>query len=82
MSAWRGHGRRSRSATPTPIRPWTDAAVARLGTALTDAGLRHVNQIYPGARHGFTMADTSVYDETATERHFSELRALFDAALR
>lgn len=59
-----------------------DAAVARLGTALTDAGLRHVNQIYPGARHGFTMADTSVYDESATERHFSELQTLFDAALR
>jgi len=58
------------------------AAVARLGRALADAGLVAVNEVYAGARHGYTMADTAVYDEAATERHFAALRELFDATLR
>lgn len=51
-------------------------AVARLGRALTDAGLEASNEVYPGAMHGYTMADTSAYDEAAAERHYVELRAL------
>lgn len=57
------------------------AAVARLGAALDAAGLVASNEIYPGAAHGYTMADTSVYDEAATERHFTALRDLFDRTL-
>lgn len=56
-------------------------AVAELGRALDDAGLTAVNEIVPGAAHGYTMSDTSVYDEAASERHFSELRALFRRTL-
>ena len=41
----------------------------RLEQALTDAGLVHTAELYPGASHGFTMSDTAVYDEAATERH-------------
>jgi carboxymethylenebutenolidase len=51
-------------------------AVATLGEALTAAGLKHTNEIYPGAGHGYTMSDTAVYDEAATERHFAALEAL------
>jgi carboxymethylenebutenolidase len=57
-------------------------AVAALGEALDAAGLAHTNEIYPGAAHGYSMADTSMYDEAATERHFSELEALFARTLR
>ena len=52
-------------------------AVEALGAALTDAGLEHTNAIYPGAAHGYTMADTSMYSEQGAERHYAELRDLF-----
>lgn len=57
-------------------------AVARLDEALRAAGLTATNEIYEGAAHGYTMADTAVYDEAATERHFAALRELFDRTLR
>jgi carboxymethylenebutenolidase len=56
-------------------------AVATLGEALDAAGLVARNEIYPGAVHGYTMADTSMYDEQAAERHFTELRGLLERAL-
>jgi carboxymethylenebutenolidase len=49
--------------------------IATLEAALADAGVTHRSEVYAGARHGYTMADTPVYDEQACERH---LRALFD----
>ncbi len=52
------------------------ADVARLDRALGAAGLRATTAVYPGARHGYTMADTAVYDAAASERHFEELRGL------
>jgi carboxymethylenebutenolidase len=63
-------------------RSMTPDAVARLGRALDEAGLRHTNVVYAGASHGYTMADTSAYDEAAGERHFTALRDLFDRNLR
>ena len=59
----------------------TPEHVATLGETLDAAGRPHVNEIYAGARHGYTMADTSVYDEAGTERHFRELQALLERAL-
>lgn len=56
-------------------------AVETLGRALKDAGLTAVNEVYAGARHGYSMSDTSSYDEAACERHFAALRALFTRAL-
>ncbi|MFF0456085.1 dienelactone hydrolase family protein [Nocardia africana] len=50
--------------------------------ALADAGVRHRTEIYAGARHGFTQADTSAHDAEAAERHYRELLALFDRTLR
>jgi carboxymethylenebutenolidase len=54
---------------------------ARLEQALTEADVDHRCEIYPGAAHGWTMADFPVYDESAAERHWRELLALFDDAL-
>jgi carboxymethylenebutenolidase len=53
----------------------------RLETALRDAGVDHRCEIYSGARHGFTMADFPVYDETASERAWRELSSLLNGAL-
>ncbi len=54
---------------------------ARLDQALSDAGVDHRCEIYPGALHGWTMADFPVYNETAAERHWDELVALFAGTL-
>ena len=49
----------------------------RLEQALSDAGVDHRCETYPGALHGWTMADFRVYNEVAAERHWDELAALF-----
>lgn len=56
-------------------------AVAALEEALDAAGRPRLNEVYEGAAHGYTMADTSAYDERAAERHFRELRRLLDRVL-
>ena len=56
--------------------------VAQLEETLEAAGRPHRNEIYDGAAHGYSMADTSAYDEAATERHFQELEALLARTLR
>lgn len=55
---------------------------ARLDAALTEAGVTHTCEQYDGASHGFTMSDTAVYDEAATERHWQALLALFARNLK
>jgi carboxymethylenebutenolidase len=50
--------------------------IATLERTLDDVGARYRAEIYPGARHGYTMADTAAYDEAAAQRHYQELRAL------
>lgn len=69
-----GHADRDRSMPPE--------AVAELGRTLAEHGLTASNEVYPGAVHGYTMADTSMYDEAAAERHFTELEALYARTLR
>ncbi|MGN6160959.1 MAG: dienelactone hydrolase family protein [Marmoricola sp.] len=56
-------------------------AIELLDEALRENGLTAVNEVYPGARHGYTMADTSTYDEVSAERHYGELRRLLERAL-
>ncbi|HET8605092.1 MAG TPA: dienelactone hydrolase family protein [Marmoricola sp.] len=68
-----GHADNDRSMGPE--------AIARLGEALEAAGLVAKNEVYEGAPHGYTMADTSMYHEAAAERHFTELEALLDRRL-
>jgi carboxymethylenebutenolidase len=54
----------------------------RLDDALTEAGVTHVCEQYDGAMHGFTMSDTAMFDEAATDRHWDALLGLFARALR
>jgi len=50
---------------------------ARLDQALSDAGVDHRCEIYPGALHGWTIKDFPVYNEAAAEHHWDELLTLF-----
>ena len=65
-----GFADNDRSATPEQI--------AEVDRALDAAGVRHHSEVYPGAAHGYTMADTPAYDEAAAERHYRELFSLLD----
>lgn len=68
-----GHADNDRSMGPEQI--------ATLGETLAAAGVTHANEVYPGASHGYTMADTSEWHAEAAERHFAELKALYDRTL-
>jgi len=59
-------------------RGMTPEQVATVERALADAGVAHRAEIYAGAAHGYTMADTPVYDEAATDRHYRALFALLE----
>ena len=69
-----GHADHDRSMPPE--------MVARLDAALAEHGLTATTAIYPDAPHGYTMSDTSSYQEAGAERHFSELRELLERTLR
>jgi carboxymethylenebutenolidase len=68
-----GHADQDQSMTPEHI--------TALEQALDAAGARYRSDLYEGARHGYTMADTPAYNEPAAERHYAELFALLDRAL-
>jgi carboxymethylenebutenolidase len=55
--------------------------IATFERALDEAGVRYRSEVYEGAQHGYTMADTPAFNEAARERHFAELRALLERAL-
>ncbi|WP_330455858.1 dienelactone hydrolase family protein [Streptomyces sp. NBC_00820] len=55
--------------------------IRHLEAALTAAGVRHTCEVYPGARHGYTQADTPAYDRAADERHWAAMLDLFKRAL-
>jgi carboxymethylenebutenolidase len=59
----------------------TAEQIATFERALQQAGARHRLEVYDGAQHGYTMADTPAYNEAARERHFRELRALLEQTL-
>jgi carboxymethylenebutenolidase len=63
-----GFADNDRSATPEQI--------AALEAALGAAGQTFESTVFPGADHGYTMADTPAYDEAAAERAYTELSAL------
>lgn len=65
-----GHADHDRSMTPEQI--------TMLELALDEAGVRYRSEVYQGAEHGYTMADSAAYNEAATERHFAELFALLE----
>ncbi|MFI6038596.1 dienelactone hydrolase family protein [Streptomyces sp. NPDC051315] len=47
--------------------------IERLEATLTSAGVRHRCEVYEGAHHGFTQADTAAYHQEAAERHWTAL---------
>jgi carboxymethylenebutenolidase len=59
----------------------TPAQISELEHALDDAGASYRSELYEGAMHGYTMADTAAYNEAAAERHFTELLALLERTL-
>ena len=68
-----GHADHDRGMTPENI--------AALDGALDNAGVNHTTEVYEGAQHGYTMADTAAYSEAAAERHFTNLFALLGRTL-
>jgi carboxymethylenebutenolidase len=59
----------------------TAEQIEALEQALDDAGVRYLSEVYEGAQHGYTMADTAAYHEPSRERHFRELHSLLDRTL-
>ena len=59
----------------------TEEQIATFRRALDEADAPYRAEVYEGARHGYTMADSPVYDEAASERHFRELRALLERTI-
>ncbi|WP_030599882.1 dienelactone hydrolase family protein [Streptomyces fulvoviolaceus] len=55
--------------------------IARLDKALATAGVRHRTEVYEGAHHGFTQADTAMYGAEATDRHWAALLELLGRTL-
>ncbi|MEV0037538.1 dienelactone hydrolase family protein [Streptomyces sp. NPDC050804] len=55
--------------------------IDRLEEALTAAGVVHRTEVYDGAHHGFTQADTAAHDAGAADRHWKALLDLLGRAL-
>jgi carboxymethylenebutenolidase len=55
--------------------------MARLTQVLAEAHVRHTAELYVGAAHGWTQADTHAYDEASSERHWMRLLELFGRVL-
>lgn len=70
---WFGHAENDASNTPEQQQVLDDA--------LSQAGLVHGAQQYPGAPHGFTMADTANHHRPSEELHWRHLQALFARTL-
>jgi carboxymethylenebutenolidase len=68
-----GHADQDRGMTPEHV--------AALEESLQAAGRPHLNEIYPDAPHGYTMNDTSMYQEAGAERHYRELEGLLARTL-
>jgi carboxymethylenebutenolidase len=59
-------------------RSMTADQIQMLEAALDAAGVTYTSEVYKGASHGFTMADTAMYDEAGEQRHWVNLFALLD----
>jgi carboxymethylenebutenolidase len=59
----------------------TPENIATLEQALDDADVTYRSEVYEGAAHGYTMADTAMYNEGAAERHYEALFALLDRTI-
>lgn len=57
------------------------AMAERLETALTEVGVKHLAEIYPGAAHGWMVPDFPVYDQASAKRGWKSMLALFSRNL-
>ncbi len=55
--------------------------IAELDQAMDQAGVTHQTEVYAGADHGYTMADTPAWNEAAYNRHLENLRVLLARTL-
>lgn len=63
-------------------RSYDEAQNALLTQSLKDAGVDAEVSIWEGCRHGWVPADMPVHNPEGAERHWKELVALFDGALK
>jgi carboxymethylenebutenolidase len=68
-----GFADNDKSATPEQI--------AAVEGALRRAGKEFRAEVFTGAQHGYTMADTPAYEEAAAERAYEELSALLSRSV-
>lgn len=59
-----------------------EAQKDRLAAALAQAGIEAQVSIWPGCRHGWVPTDMPIHNPEGAERHWRELMALFDGALK
>jgi len=57
-------------------------AIDRLNRALEAWGGSYESEIYEGARHAWTMPDSTVYNQPQAERAFEKLKELFSQTLK
>ncbi|HVB88011.1 MAG TPA: dienelactone hydrolase family protein [Candidatus Dormibacteraeota bacterium] len=57
-------------------------AIDNLGKALAAWGGKYQSEVYPGAKHSWTVPDSPVYDQAQADRAFGKLTELFQAALK
>jgi carboxymethylenebutenolidase len=57
-------------------------AIARLDRALQSWGGAYASEIYPGAKHGWTVPDSAAYNQPQAERAFEKLTELFQSSLK
>jgi len=57
-------------------------AIDKLDNALKAWGGKYESEIYSGALHGWTVADSAAYNQLQAERAFAKLKDLFAATLR
>jgi carboxymethylenebutenolidase len=62
-------------------RSMSAAQIATLESALAAWGGRYESEVYPGASHGWTMSDASVYDPAQAERAWRKLTELLSQTL-
>jgi carboxymethylenebutenolidase len=60
---------------------FSDDQKQRLQQAFDAAGVGYTLEVYDGAKHGFAVTGHMVYDQKASERHWTELLRLFRETL-
>jgi len=57
-------------------------AIEKLDRALESWGGTFASEIYPGAKHGWTVPDSAAYNQPQAERAFEKLTELFQSSLK